>query len=70
MMGNYTTQFEILILPGCFLLTALFFVLLGYVMGRRTITDMPLIEKKTKQKESGVPEQSEIMRCLNRGNKG
>jgi hypothetical protein len=59
------TQFEILILPGCFLLTALFFVLLGYAMGRRTITDMPLIEKKIKQKESGVPEQSEIMRCLN-----
>lgn len=62
-------QFETLILPACFLLTALLFVILGYVMGRRTVTDTPLIEKRFDPKDAKEPEQSEIQRCLNEDEK-
>lgn len=57
---------EYLILPGCFLLTALIFVSLGYYMGRKTITDKPLVEKQFNPKSKEEPEESEIQRCLHK----
>jgi hypothetical protein len=57
-------QFNVLILPGCFVLTALIFVAVGYWMGRKTVTDVPLIERKFNPKDGKEPEQDEVMRCL------
>jgi len=54
-----------LILPGAFLLTALIFVILGYWMGRRTLTDTAMIRASFNPKDGKEPEQDEITRCLN-----
>ena len=65
MMGGCMIQYSMLIIPGCFLLTALVFVVLGYYMGRKTITDAPLIQKSFDPKSGATePEETEIMRCL------
>lgn len=64
MIVDFTQQFNILILPAFFLLTALIFVVIGYIMGRKTRTDTPLIEKKFDPADNKKPEQDEISRCL------
>lgn len=68
-MVDSMIPFEILILPSSFLFVALFFVILGYAMGRKTITDTPLIKKRHNPRDNKDPEQSEIMRCLGGGNR-
>ena len=57
-------QFSELILPGVFVLTVLLSVLMGYWMGRKTITDAPLITKSFNPKDDKEPEIDEITRCL------
>jgi len=58
-------QYSMLIHAGCFLLTALIFVILGYYMGRKTMTNEPLLQKRFNPKvEKPEPEETEIMRCL------
>ena len=64
MMGDSMKQFEYLILPGLFVLISLVSVLFGYWMGRKTITDTPLIEKRFDPKDGKEPEMDEITRCL------
>ena len=61
---DYQYYLYLLILPTFFLLTAGIFVVLGYWMGRKTITDTPLIEKRFDPDDKKEPEQSEIQRCL------
>lgn len=57
-------QYNMLFLPCFFLLTAFLFVLLGYLMGRKTKTDAPIWEKKFNPDDGKAPEQDEIRECL------
>ena len=55
--------YEYLILPAIFVVTVLISIVIGYWMGRKTVTDAPLITKSFNPKE-GKPEIDEIARCL------
>ena len=57
-------RYDVLIYAGCFVFTAGLFVILGYIFGRKTITDTPLIEKRFDPKDGKEPEMDEITRCL------
>jgi len=57
-------QLEYLILPGVFVIVVLLSIAIGYLMGRKTITDTPLIAKSFDPKEGKEPEMDEITRCL------
>ncbi len=58
-------QYNILIYAVLIILTLFVFLVTGYFMGRRTITDTPLFEKKFNPKDNKEPEMDEIQRCLN-----
>ena len=64
MTGGYMLQYNILIYAVLIVLTLLVFLLTGYLMGRKTVTDTPLFEKKFNPKDNKEPEPDEIMRCL------
>jgi len=51
-----------LILPGAFLLTALVFLITGYVFGRKTKTDMPFITPTVK--DNSEEDLGELHDCL------
>lgn len=57
-------QYNILIYAVLIILTLLVFLLTGYLMGRKTVTDTPLFEKKFNPKDNKEPEPDEVMRCL------
>lgn len=57
-------QLEILLILVCFMCIALIFLCIGYWMGRKTITDTPLFEKRFNPKDNKDPELDEVMRCL------
>lgn len=63
-MANFMTQYSILIYAGIIVLTLLVFLLTGYIMGRKTVTDTPLFEKRFNPKDNKDPEPDEIQRCL------
>lgn len=57
-------RYDILIYAGIIVLILLSFLLIGYWIGRKTVTDIPLLEKRFNPKDNLEPEESEIMRCL------
>jgi hypothetical protein len=57
-------RYDILIYAGIIVLTLLSFLVIGYWLGRKTVTDTPLIEKRFDPDDKKEPEQSEIQRCL------
>ena len=61
---NFMLQYDILIYTALIILTLLVFLLIGYLMGRKTVTDTPLFEKKFNPKDNKEPEPDEVMRCL------
>jgi len=63
-MGDYMIQYNILIYASLIILTLLLFLVIGYWMGRKTVTDTPLFEKKFNPKDNKDPEPDEITRCL------
>ena len=63
-------QLEYLILPGVFVIVVLLSIAIGYYMGRKTVTDTPLIEKRFNPKDGKDPEVDEITRCLQDEEKG
>ena len=59
--------YEYLILPAIFVVTVLISIVIGYWMGRKTVTDAPLITKSFNPKSDKEPEIDEITRCLQGG---
>ena len=57
-------RYDILIYAGIIVLTLLAFLVIGYWLGRKTVTDTPLFEKKFNPKDNKDPEPDEIQRCL------
>lgn len=57
-------QLEMMILPGFFIATVIISIVIGYWMGRRTVTDVPLITTSFNPKDGKDPEMDEITRCL------
>ena len=57
-------NYEYLTLPAIFVATVLISIVIGYWMGRKTITDAPLIQKIFNPKDDKEPEIDEIARCL------
>ena len=63
-MENSMLQYNILIYAALIILTLLVFLLIGYLMGRKTVTETPLFEKRFNPKDNKEPELDEVMRCL------
>lgn len=57
-------RYDILIYAGIIVLTLLISLLTGYLLGRKTVTDTPLFEKRFNPKDNKEPEPDEVMRCL------
>lgn len=57
-------RYDILIYAGIIVLTLLISLLTGYLMGRKTVTDTPLFEKRFNPKDNKELEPDEVMRCL------
>ena len=57
-------HFGVLIYAGIIILTLFVFLCTGYWMGRKTVTDKPLIEKRFNPNDNKEPEQDLIMECL------
>jgi len=57
-------QCNAMIFIAVIILTILVFLVIGYIMGRKTRTDVPLFERKFNPDDGKEPEQDEIMACL------